>query len=342
MSLLSAIPYNCLRRILFALPPESAHHLALSALRTAARRTSVPISPPIARPCTVMGLSFANPLGLAAGFDKNADSADGLALLGFGFVEVGAITPRPQPGNPSPRLFRLPPQQALINRMGFNNCGMQAAAHHLSLRRGGYILGINLGKNVQTKLANTADDYISCMEALHSYADFFTINVSSPNTAGLRRLQSANVLAPLLTKVLRCRDELAAKHNKNIPVAVKLSPDLSAVELTAAAETIAASNIDGVIACNTTQARPPAISSMAIAMQSGGLSGAPLRQQAMHVLQKLRQTLPDNIALIASGGIMNSEDALARLSAGASLVQIYTGLIYGGPQLPRRIIRQLQ
>ena len=342
MSSLSTIPNNCLHRLLLALPPEAAHHAALSALRTIARRRSTPLIPPMVCSRTVMGLPFANPLGLAAGFDKNADSADGLAQLGFGFIESGAITPQPQSGNPPPRLYRLPQQQALINRMGFNNCGMRAAAQHLSSRRGGYILGINLGKNAQTELSNAADDYMQCMDALYLHADFFTINISSPNTVGLRDLQSPAALSELLNRIIRHRDALAKTHNKKMPMVVKLSPDLSDVALAEAANVIADNNMDGVIACNTTLARPPNIRKLPASHQIGGLSGAPLRQQSLHVLETLRKTLPDNIALIASGGVMHGDDVRERLSAGASLVQLYTGLIYGGPLLPRRILSHLQ
>ena len=328
------VPYNLLRPFLFALPPESAHHIALSALRIAAR---CPPSPPVVSPKTVMGLSFSNPLGLAAGLDKNADSADALSSLGFGFVEVGALTPRPQSGNNPPRLFRVPPN-ALVNRMGFNNCGMAEAAKRLSSRRGKYILGINLGKNADTPQDKAGDDYASCLEHLYPHGDFFTVNISSPNTEGLRDLQTPAKLSPLLRDLHVRRDELAKQHGKRAPLAVKLSPDMSESELESVAGVIADEQMDGVIACNTTTSRPEGFSSS----QAGGLSGAPLTTRALEMTQQLRRFLPSRVAVIGVGGIMNEDNAKERLDAGADLIQLYTGLIYAGPGLPRRILRRLE
>ena len=327
-----------MRPLLFALPPETSHRTALAALRLRAS-----FAPPPELPATAMGLRFVNPVGLAAGFDKNADSVDALAALGFGFIEVGAITPQPQAGNPRPRIFRLPQAEALINRMGFNNCGMVAAAKNLSRRRRkDIIVGVNLGKNAATPLAEAAADYNKTMETLHQYADFFTVNISSPNTAGLRELQRPEMLKNLLSSVARRRDSLAQKYGRRAPLAVKLSPDLAYESAAAAAEIIATENIDGVIACNTTSQRPPAIAALPAAAETGGLSGAPLLQPALKMMQDLRKLLPAKTALIGVGGIMDGEDARARMDAGASLVQIYTGLIYRGPCLPRQIVRKLQ
>lgn len=333
-----AVPYKLLRPLLFAMAPETAHRLAITALRATAG--SAP--PPAVLSKTVMGLSFTNPLGLAAGFDKNADAADAAAALGFGFVESGAITPLAQPGNPHPRIFRLPQAQALINRMGFNNCGMVAAARHLRDRRKNYILGINLGKNATTPLVAAAADYNSCMQTLYDCGDFFTINISSPNTPGLQKLQTPDMLQKLLAAVVQQRNKLADNTGRRAPLAVKLSPDLSGAELDAAAMTIAAAGIDGVIACNTTNARPPAVANLPHAAESGGLSGAPLAPQSLAVVRRLRQILPASTAIIGVGGIMNGDDARARMEAGADLLQLYTGLIYHGPGLPRWILSALQ
>ncbi|MGI9307439.1 MAG: quinone-dependent dihydroorotate dehydrogenase [Gammaproteobacteria bacterium] len=333
--------YKLLRPLLFALPPEAAHQAALAALRL--RAALRPLLPPPALPVAAMGLQFPNPLGLAAGFDKNADSVDALSALGFGFIETGAITPQPQAGNPQPRIFRLPQAGALINRMGFNNCGMAAAARHLANRRNrNIIVGVNLGKNAATPLSDAAGDYCQLLRALYSGGDFFTLNISSPNTAGLRELEKPDLLQNLLSAVVRERDSLARQHGRRAPLAVKLSPDMDAESLAAAAEIIAAENIDGVIACNTTQERPPEIAALPAASEKGGLSGAPLTARALAMLRDLRKILPAKTAIIGAGGIMSGEDARARLDAGADLIQIYTGLIYQGPGFPREILRKLQ
>ncbi|MBE8158001.1 MAG: quinone-dependent dihydroorotate dehydrogenase, partial [Betaproteobacteria bacterium] len=302
--------YKLLRPLLFALPPETAHRAALAALRAGA----VFAPPPPLLPVLAMGLRFPNPLGLAAGFDKNADSVDALAALGFGFIEVGGITPLPQSGNPHPRIFRLPEAHALINRMGFNNCGMEAAARNLlRRRRKDIVLGINLGKNAATPLADAAEDYCKTMETLYPHADFFTVNISSPNTGNLRELQQPEMLKKLLAAVSARRDLMAQKHGRRTPLAVKLSPDLDSATLAAAAEIIAAENIDGVIACNTTILRPPAVAALPAAAESGGLSGAPLAQRAAEMLRDLRNRLPEKTALIGVGGIMDGENARTRM-----------------------------
>ena len=350
----SDIFYGALRPFLFSLPPETAHRLGLAWLRASAACRPPP-SPPEVLPRKAMGLSFANPLGLAAGFDKNGGDTDGLARLGFGFAEAGAITPQPQAGNAQPRLFRLPMSRALVNRMGFNNCGMREARRLLLSRRGDYVLGINLGKNAQTPANAAAEDYRQCLEALYDCGDFFTLNISSPNTPGLRDLQTPATLRALLESVLACRDRLADSTGKRKPVAIKLSPDLSAEQLSAVAETAAAASVDGVIAFNTVPLPTSAVENhkeewwmkkLAAGEEcpsgGGGLSGAPLTERALAMTRELRKTLPSDIALIASGGVMTAEDAAARLDAGADLVQIYTALIYAGPALPRQILAALQ
>ena len=328
-------PYKFLRPLLFALPPETAHCAALSALRLCADDSAPP-----ALPVSAMGLQFPNPLGLAAGMDKNADSAAALASLGFGFVESGAITPLPQAGNPPPRLFRLPPANALINRMGFNNCGAARAKTNLNrIRHRRFILGINLGKNAATPPERAGEDYLFGLETLYDCGDFFTVNISSPNTPGLRDMQSPMLLRPLLDSIVRRRNELADKYGKRAPLAVKLSPDIKDDALSAVAETIAKADIDGVIAANTTLARPAEMAAMQNAGETGGLSGAPLAARALQMTRRLRTLLPPQIAIIGVGGVMNGADAKERLQAGANLVQIYTGLIYHGPSLPRQILR---
>ena len=350
----SDIFYGALRPFLFSLPPETAHRLGLAWLRASAACRPPP-SPPEVLPRKAMGLSFANPLGLAAGFDKNGGDTDGLARLGFGFAEAGAITPLPQAGNAQPRLFRLPMSRALVNRMGFNNCGMREARRLLLSRRGDYVLGINLGKNAQTPANAAAEDYRQCLETLYDCGDFFTLNISSPNTPGLRDLQTPATLRALLESVLACRDRLADSTGKRKPVAIKLSPDLSAEQLSAVAETAAAASVDGVIAFNTVPLPTSAVENhkeewwmkkLAPGEEcpsgGGGLSGAPLTERALAMTCELRKTLPSDIALIASGGVMTAEDAAARLDAGADLVQIYTALIYAGPALPRQILAALK
>ena len=288
-----------------------------------------------------MGLEFPNRLGLAAGFDKNGGDVDALATMGFGFIEIGAITPRPQPGNAPPRLFRLPQAQALINRMGFNNCGASRAVKNLVSRRYRGVLGINLGKNAATPLSEAAGDYEECLGQLYDSGDFFTINISSPNTAGLRDFQQGENLRALLQQVLKKRDELAKIHNRRAPVAVKISPDLSDEEIHTVADTATKCGIDGVIACNTTNARPPSVSGLRHAAEEGGLSGKPLAARATAVIKILRSGLPNDIAIIGVGGIQSVSDAQEKLQAGAQLLQIYTGLIYQGPGLAMKIIKAL-
>ena len=287
----------------------------------------------------VMGLRFANPLGLAAGMDKDGICVDGFGALGFGFVEVGAVTPLAQNGNPRPRLFRL--DDALINRMGFNNCGAAQMKANLSARRYRGIVAINLGKNADTPPANTANDYAESIRQLYTLGDFFTINISSPNTIGLRALQQADELQKMLPKITDTRDELATIHKRRAPLVVKIAPDLSEEEVAAIAEVIAIAGIDGVIATNTTATRPADIATMRGGNEQGGLSGKPLRDMSTAVIKQLRGLLPREIAIIGVGGIFDVNDALEKLQAGAQLVQIYTGLIFRGPSLVADIINNL-
>ena len=326
--------------MLFSLPPESAHDAALAALE--ARKAVCGIRQP-ARVCakSLAGLDFPNPIGLAAGFDKNAAHADALGVLGFGFIEVGGITPLPQFGNPRPRIFRLPAAEALVNRMGFNNCGAKQAAENLSGRKWSGAVGINLGKNAQTPLENAADDYCVALELTYAQGDFFTVNVSSPNTENLRELQRRENLRELVRTVSHRRDALADTHGRRAPLLVKFSPDLSEAALREAAEVAAESGADGAVATNTTSSRPAAVRGMRDADESGGLSGRPLFSRAVEAVGILRESLPSGAMLIGVGGIFSPADARAHFQAGADLVQIYTGLIYRGPELANEILRDL-
>ena len=326
--------------MLFSLPPESAHDAALAALE--ARKAVCGIRQP-ARVCakSLAGLDFPNPIGLAAGFDKNAAHADALGVLGFGFIEVGGITPLPQFGNPRPRIFRLPAAEALVNRMGFNNCGARRAAENLSGRKWSGAVGVNLGKNAQTPLENAADDYCAALELTYARGDFFTVNVSSPNTENLRELQRRENLRELVRTVSHRRDALADSHGRRAPLLVKFSPDLADAALREAAEVAAESGADGAVATNTTSSRPAEVLGLRDADESGGLSGRPLFSRAVEAVGILRESLPSGAMLIGVGGIFSPADARAHFQAGADLVQIYTGLIYRGPELANEILRDL-
>ncbi|MFU8816425.1 MAG: quinone-dependent dihydroorotate dehydrogenase [Pseudomonadales bacterium] len=334
--------YRTLRSLLFAFEAETSHHLALAALQALGRAPGS-IVPFPGRPRRLMGLNFANPVGLAAGLDKDARAVEGLARLGFGFVEVGTVTPRPQPGNPRPRLFRAPQAQALINRMGFNNDGVQAMARRLAaLRRrnrlGATLVGVNIGKNKDTALTDAADDYVRCMEAVYEFADYLTLNLSSPNTPGLRTLQSEEALAPLLDRVKAAQQQLAGRHRREVPLLLKIAPDLAAADVEIIAAAVARCDIDGVIATNTTITRPASIPA-ALAAEAGGLSGAPLHPLALETVARLRQALPAGRPIIGVGGIVDAAAGRAMLEHGADLLQIYTGFIYRGPSLVRELAR---
>ena len=328
--------YAALQPLLMRLDPERAHALTLDLLRTAHRLRL--LSPPRAagRPVQRMGLEFANRVGLAAGFDKNGVCIDALGRLGFGFIEVGTITPRPQPGNPRPRVFRLRESRAVINRMGFPNEGLEALLARLARRQFRGICGVNIGKNAATPLDEAGADYAACLEAVYAQADYVALNISSPNTAGLRELQKQSRLAPLLESVLELRGRLALEHGRHVPLLVKLSPDLTDEELAATARIIGSLAIEGVIATNTT-IRRPGLEGHRLAGEQGGLSGAPLLELSLGTVRRLRAELGKRAVIIGVGGIDSVSSAQAMLGAGADLVQVYTGLVYRGPRLIREL-----
>jgi len=334
--------YRLLRPILFALPAESAHRLALAVLGLVDRWIpDVDLARHgLSLPVRVMGLDLPNPLGLAAGLDKNAECPRALARLGFGSLEIGTITPRPQPGNPRPRMFRVPHARAIVNAMGFNSEGLEVVAARLRARRPACVLGINLGKNAATPVADAANDYLAGMRALHFAADYFTINVSSPNTRDLRSLQEAGRLEPLLAALTAERDRLARAHGRRVPVAVKVAPDLDPAGIEAIARAVRESAIDGVIATNTTVTRP-GLQGDPAAAHGGGLSGAPLAPLAETVVRDLYGLLRGAVPIIGVGGIGSADEAWRRLVAGADALQLYSALVYEGPGLPSRIVRGL-
>lgn len=328
--------YAIARPLLFALPPETAHAMTLHALRCVGALRGAPALPPSDPRETVelWGRTFPNAVGLAAGFDKNATAIDGLARLGFGFIEVGTVTPRPQPGQKAPRLFRLPRSQALINRMGFPNEGATIVAARLARRRWRGPVGVNIGKNANTPLDCSVDDYVACFRTLHALADYIALNISSPNTVGLRDLQATDRLEPILTAVLEERHRVCPDRSRPVPLLVKLSPDLDDSELRAIARLIQRLGLDGVIATNSTLERN---SDQAVhdahAQEAGGLSGPPLLPKALATVRALRQALGTAPVIVGVGGVQSAADARAMRSAGANLVQLYTGLVYRGPAL---------
>jgi dihydroorotate dehydrogenase len=325
--------YRTLRPALFALEPERAHRLALQAFRLAARRGPRIRTP--AAPIKCLGLRFPNRVGLAAGFDKNAIALEGLGSLGFGFIEVGTVTPRAQPGQPPPRLFRLPAAMALINRLGFPNDGAEAVAARLRHRRYRGVVGVNIGKNASTALERGVDDYVSCLRTLRQVADYVVVNVSSPNTAGLRSLQSPRLLEPLLSALLQ--ERLQGSQGRPLPLLLKISPDLSVAELRDIAGLLKRLPMDGVVATNTTLSREGI--GVTASTRDGGLSGRPLRPLALHTVATLRSSLGPGFPIIGVGGIDSVAAARAMRAAGADLIQIYTGLIYRGPSLVSQCVR---
>jgi len=320
--------YTLARPLLFSLDPETSHHLTL--------RLSglVGFAFPKVPSCPVraLGLEFPNPVGLAAGLDKNAEHIDALAALGFGFIEVGTVTPRPQPGNPKPRLFRLPQAQALVNRFGFNNVGVDAFMQNVSRSRSRGILGINIGKNADTPTERAVDDYEICLEKVYSQASYVTLNISSPNTRGLRDLQQREQVETLLTRLSSKRERLANRHGKRIALLLKVSPDLEKEHVTAIAQAVRRHGIEGVIATNTSVSRA-GVEGLPHAEEAGGLSGAPIRDRATGVLRMFADELRGEATLVGAGGILAASDTREKIAAGASLVQLYTGLIYRGPDL---------
>jgi len=326
--------YTLLRSLLFALDAESAHHLTLESLQLAARTGIIRACTrsAAATPRTIMGIEFPNPVGLAAGLDKNGDYIDALAALGFGFLEIGTVTPRPQPGNPRPRLFRLPAAQAIINRMGFNNHGVDALIANVQRAQFRGVLGINIGKNFDTPMARAADDYLACLRKVYTHASYITVNISSPNTTNLRQLQQSDELGQLLAALKEERARLSDRHGRRVPLALKIAPDLDQSQISAIAGLLVTHGIDAVIATNTTIARE-SVAQLPHGAEAGGLSGAPLTAQAQSVTAQLAAALAGAVPVIGVGGIMSGADAVARIVAGASLIQIYTGLIYAGPGL---------
>lgn len=329
--------YPLLRKFFFALDAETAHGLGMAGIDLAkAARLSCLLAPRVPPdPVRVMGLDFPNPVGLAAGLDKNGEHVDALAAQGFGFIEVGTVTPRAQPGNPKPRLFRIPERQAIINRMGFNNDGVEKLLSNLAATnfpRAGGILGINIGKNFDTPIERAADDYLLCLDRVYPVAAYVAVNISSPNTRNLRELQRDEALDALLGSLKDAQARLADRHGRYVPLALKVAPDLEALQIQAIATLLRRHRMDGVIATNTTLART-GVEGLPNAEQAGGLSGAPLLARSTAVIGQLAAALAGEVPIIGVGGIMNGADAAAKIAAGARLVQFYTGFIYRGPEL---------
>lgn len=334
--------YPLVRSLLFRFEPETAHRLTFTLLDLAAKtpwcayaRQQVPSSP-----IQAMGLTFPNRIGLAAGLDKNGDHIDALSCLGFGFIEIGTVTPRAQPGNPRPRLFRLPDAEALINRMGFNNDGLNAFLDNVQSRRSRTILGLNIGKNFDTPMDRAVDDYLLGLSAVHPFADYITVNISSPNTKNLRQLQAIDQFGPLLAALRKKKDELDLRNGRHVPIVIKIAPDLNDEEITSMAQLLLDEGMDGVIATNTTTERAK-VASLPHSSEAGGLSGRPLRQASTEVIRSLRAALPADFPIIGVGGIDSAEAAQEKIDAGADLLQLYTGFIYRGPGLIREIAQAL-
>ncbi len=334
--------YAPLRPLLFRLEAERAHGLTLALLDAAhaLRLTRLVTSRLPPAPVQAMGLTFPNPVGLAAGLDKNGEHIDPLATLGFGFIEVGTVTPRPQPGNPRPRLFRVPQAKALINRMGFNNLGIDRLVHNVSRARYRGILGVNIGKSFDTPIERAAGDYVACMRKAYPLASYLAVNISSPNTKNLRQLQQTDELGRLLGTLKAEQQVLSVTHARYVPLALKIAPDLTDEQIEAVAQLVLEHRVDGVIATNTTVSRT-GVEGLPYGEESGGLSGAPLRERSTAVVRRLYATLADRIPIIGVGGILRAEDALEKIAAGAKLVQLYSGLVYAGPRLVRDCVQAL-
>ena len=329
--------YNFIRPLLFQLDAEQAHHFTLNALNMVHRLgLSSSLSgvkhAELTSSRQVMGLNFPNAVGLAAGLDKNGQYIDALASLGFGFIEIGTVTPRPQPGNAKPRLFRLPEAEAIINRFGFNNAGVDALVNNVKNAQFRGILGINIGKNFDTPIERANEDYLFCLRKVYPHASYITVNISSPNTRNLRQLQDESALQSLLAALNEARTQLAEQYGKRVPLALKIAPDLEVDQISQIADSLQRFEMDAVIATNTTLARD-AVQGLAHAEETGGLSGAPLRDKATQVIKMLSHHLENRIPIIGVGGILSGQDAQEKIQAGASLVQVYSGLIYKGPAL---------
>ncbi|MGV3344860.1 quinone-dependent dihydroorotate dehydrogenase [Enterobacteriaceae bacterium LUAb1] len=331
--------YSLARKVLFQLDPERAHQVVLQQMKWISAtplerfiRQSLPVNP-----VNCMGLTFDNPLGLAAGLDKNAECIDAFAAMGFGFIEVGTVTPRPQKGNDKPRLFRLPEAEGIINRMGFNNDGVDVLVENVKKSRFNGVLGINIGKNKDTPIEQSSDDYLCCMEKVYQHAGYIAINISSPNTPALRKLQYGEALDFLLTEIKEKQRTLCRQHNKYVPVVVKIAPDLLTEEVIQIADSLVRHNIDGVIATNTTLDRS-LIAGLKHCDEEGGLSGRPVQLRSTDVIRCLSQELQNRIPIIGVGGIDSFVSAREKIAAGATLIQIYSGFIYKGPKLIKEIV----
>ena len=338
--------YQLARKILFSLDAEKAHGLGLGSLSflQAAGLSCLAGGKVPDCPVEIMGLRFPNPVGLAAGLDKDGACIDGLAAVGFGFIEVGTVTPRPQPGNPRPRLFRIPERQAIVNRMGFNNQGVDALLEnvsHAAFPKQGGVLGINIGKNFDTPIERAADDYLICLDKVYGAASYVTINISSPNTKNLRSLQEDEALDALLRQLKAAQERLADRHGKHTPLVLKIAPDLEDGQIQAIADLLRRHRMDGVIATNTTLSRQ-GVEGLAHGDETGGLSGAPLKDRSTAVIRRLAQALQGEVPVIGVGGILSGADAREKLEAGAKLVQLYTGFIYQGPPLVGEAVNALR
>ncbi|QLB13070.1 dihydroorotate oxidase A [Bisgaardia hudsonensis] len=339
--------YSLLRKAIFTLEPENAHDLTIKTLKLMGNSPFNPIiknlliNSPKGHEKTVMGIKFKNPIGLAAGADKNAEAIDGFGALGFGFIEVGTVTPLAQEGNPKPRQFRLPEVEGIINRNGFNNNGIDYLIENVKKAKYDGVIGINIGKNKVTPIEKGKDDYIYCLNKAYNYADYITVNISSPNTPDLRQLQYGDALEDLL-KSIKARQKVLAEHyNKYVPIAVKIAPDLSEAEVIQIADTLQRNNIDGVIATNTTISRET-VQGLKNSQEIGGLSGKPLQQKSTEIIARLHQELKGRIPIIGSGGIDGIENAKQKIDAGAELLQIYSGLIYHGPALVKELLKSIR
>lgn len=332
--------YYFFRPLLFTLDPETAHTVSLTALQCAQNLGLLRAHSFACKPRRIMGLDFPNPVGLAAGLDKNGAYIDALAKQGFGFIEVGTVTPRPQPGNPRPRLFRLPQAQAIINRMGFNNDGIDRLIENIKCSNFQGILGVNIGKNFDTPVDKAVEDYLICLQKVYRYASYVTINISSPNTRNLRQLQNSAELERLLHLLKREQTKLSDQQGKYTPLVIKIAPDLESSQLESIAQLLIKYQIDGVIATNTTISRQN-LAHLPFSNETGGLSGAPLKSLSTQVIRKLSALLQGTLPIIGVGGILSAEDAKEKIEAGANLIQIYTGLIYHGPDLIRQSVEAI-
>ena len=348
---MSLIPYALTRPFLFGMDAEAAHELTMDML---ARGQRTPLqwawcNETVNDPVTLAGLQFPNRVGMAAGLDKNARCIDALGAMGFGFVEVGTVTPKAQPGNPKPRMFRLPQARALINRLGFNNEGLEAFLRNVqqaqfrkqTRQQRPMLLGLNIGKNATTPIENATSDYLICLEGVYPHADYVTVNISSPNTQNLRALQSDAALDALLGAIAERREALATQHQRRVPVFVKIAPDLDEAQVAVIAATLQRHGMDGVIATNTTISRT-AVQGMRHAEETGGLSGAPVLEASNQVIRQLRAALGSGFPIIGVGGILSADDAVSKIRAGADVVQIYTGLIYEGPALVAKAAKAIK